>query len=637
MLMRLRRGRRPRLGVAAILMTLALVLGLGAQSAVAAPAPPTGLTANSQTTATYLSMSWNSVSGAVGYRLMYSTKADMSTPFYRNITSGLTGGYGGLTPGTTYYVKIKALTSTGADLTAYSAAVTAKTLRPMPASPTGLKAVSSTATYLTMGWNSVSGAVGYRLMYSTKSDMSAPFYRNVASGLTTGYGGLTPATTYYVKIKALNSAGADLTAYSAAVTAKTLVAPPAPPAGFKSTFQSTTTLSFSWGAVPNASQYRLALSSKADMSAPTYTTPVTTAGEVRGLLPATPYYAQVRALSATGAGITAYSAVVKATTAAVPVLPAIASPLSVASFNIRCATCVEGLPEEKTWADRRGAVVQTIVSKMPDIIGIQEASHTWLNDPRPGGYTQFEDLRDRLTAAGAAYKLTNSNRNNCVDSRLPANCVYADQGASAGTKIFYNSKTVKLVRSGSKMLPAASATANPRYVAWAEVVQLSTGKRLFFADTHLEIGKEASSNDLRKRQAQAVLDTIKSQNSGNLPVVLVGDMNSNKWTEPANGPYDVVTAQGLVDPLGNTYKSWYPSGAATAEKVVNRRVNSWNGFERTVRQGAVGTSGTYIDYIFTSKMRVPYYENVAKIDVLGSYVGTMPSDHNMQFATVGLP
>jgi hypothetical protein len=92
-----------------------------------------------------------------------------------------------------------------------------------------------------------------------------------------------------------------------------------------------------------------------------------------------------------------------------------------------------------------------------------------------------------------------------------------------------------------------------------------------------------------------------------------------------------------VDPLGNTYKSWYPSGAATAEKVVNRRVNSWNGFERVVRQGDPGTSGAYIDYIFTSKMRVSLYENVAKIDALGSYVGTIPSDHNMQFATVGLP
>ena len=252
----------------------------------------------------------------------------------------------------------------------------------------------------------------------------------------------------------------------------------------------------------------------------------------------------------------------------------------------------------------------------------QEASQTWL-DNRPGGYTQFEDLRDRLTAAGATYKLTDSDRNNCVDSRLPTNCVYADKGASAGTKIFYNANTVKMLRSGSKLLPGATGAEGSRYVAWAEAVQLSTGKHLLFADAHLEIGKDAASNDVRKRQAQTVVDTIKSNNPSSLPVVLVGDMNSNKWSDPSNGAYDVITSQGLIDPLGNTYKSWYPSGAATAEKVVNRRVNSWNGFERAVRQGADGTSGAYIDYIFTSKMRVSYYENVAKIDALGT-MGDVP-------------
>jgi endonuclease/exonuclease/phosphatase family metal-dependent hydrolase len=396
-------------------------------------------------------------------------------------------------------------------------------------------------------------------------------------------------------------------------------------------------LTFSWGAVANAPQYRLALSSKSDMSSATYITTSTTTGEVRGLSPATPYYAQVRVISVTGAAITSYSPVVTAGTATVPVLPAIAKPLSVASYNIRCSSCFDGLPDEKAWVDRRGAVVQTIVSKMPDIIGVQEASQTWLDDPRPGGYTQFEDLRDRLLAAGAAYKLTDSDRNNCVDSRLPSNCVYADKGASAGTKIFYNANTVKLIRSGSQVLPTVPGADIPRFVAWAEVMQLSTGKSMFFADTHLATGKDAASNDLRKAQAQTIMTTIGSKNTGSLPVVLVGDLNSNKWTDPANGPYDVLTGRGLVDPLGNTFASWYPSGAATAETVVNRRVNSWNGLERVVRQGAAGTSGTYIDYIFTSKMRVSYYENVAKIDALGNYVGTIPSDHNMQFAAVGLP
>ena len=106
---------------------------------------------------------------------------------------------------------------------------------------------------------------------------------------------------------------------------------------------------------------------------------------------------------------------------------------------------------------------------------------------------------------------------------------------------------------------------------------------------------------------------------------------------PGHGPYDVFTGKGLVHPLGNTYKNWYPSGEATAEKVVNRRLYSWNGFERLIRQGAVGTSGIYLDYIFTSKMRVSYYENVAKFDSAGNHIGIMASDHNMQYAVVGLP
>ena len=87
-----------------------------------------------------------------------------------------------------------------------------------------------------MSWNPVTGAVGYRLMYSTKADMSAPFYRNIASGTTGGYGGLTPSTTYYVKIKALTAAGADLTPYSAAVAAKTLPARARTPHGPQSYF-----------------------------------------------------------------------------------------------------------------------------------------------------------------------------------------------------------------------------------------------------------------------------------------------------------------------------------------------------------------------------------------------------------------
>lgn len=506
-----------------------------------------------------------------------------------------------------------------------------------PAAPSGLRSTAQSPNALTMAWNAVPGAVGYRLVYSAKSDMSSPRFLNLASGLSGSFGELNPSTTYFVKVRALDAAGANYSSYSSAVTAKTSTAEGAAPTGVKASAQSTTTLTFSWAAVPNAPGYRIALSKNADMSSPTYLNTTGNSGEARGLSPASDYYARVRVIAATGEGITPYSTIAKATTATVPVLPPVAKPLSVASYNVHCATCNDGNPEEKTWAERRGSVVQTIISKKPDIIGIQEASKSWLDDPRPGGYTQFEDLRDRLSNAGIAYKATNSHRNNCVDSSRPTNCQYFDQGASSNTRILYNPAAIKMIRSGSKALPAASGAESTRFVAWAEVVQLSSGKKFFFANAHLEIGKDSKANDLRKVQAAAVMDTITTANSAGLPVILVGDMNSHKWTYPANGPYDVFTGKGLVDPLGNTYKNWYPSGEATAEKVVNRRLYSWNGFERLIRQGAVGTSGIYLDYIFTSKMRVSYYENVAKFDSAGNHIGIMASDHNMQYAVVGLP
>jgi hypothetical protein len=77
---------------------------------------------------------------------------------------------------------------------------------------------------------------------------------------------------------------------------------------------------------------------------------------------------------------------------------------------------------------------------------------------------------------------------------------------------------------------------------------------------------------------------------------------------------------------------------ATAEKRINAHLDSWNGFA-SVAPGVANKSanGSYIDYILTSRMRVSQWETVANIDSAGSFVGIIPSDHNMLVAKVGLP
>lgn len=411
------------------------------------------------------------------------------------------------------------------------------------------------------------------------------------------------------------------------------------PSGLKSPAQTNTSVFLSWNAVSGAPRYRVQYSAKADFSDSTYNRYTTTSTEMRGLKSNTTYYFRVRVISADGTtNLSSYSAPITAKTKAALVIAPAVNPLTVASYNVKCANCFAGAANELTWAGRRAAVVANIKAQMPDVMGVQEASQGWLkDDSRPGGVSQFEDLQERLQAAGANYQLANNKRNNCVKDTTPTACVYADKGASQGTKLFYNASKVSLISQGSLALPVIRATDNPRYLAWGIFTQKSTNKKFFVGDTHLEPGGGTDLQDLRKRQTQAITAEVKKRNPSNFPVLLTGDLNSHKWTAPTNAPYDVLTAAGYIDPLGNTYASDLPSGTATAEKTVAANYDSFNAFNRLANARNSWGNGTYLDYIFTSKMRVVEWRTVVNVDSSGNFIGTIPSDHNMVKATVQLP
>lgn len=412
------------------------------------------------------------------------------------------------------------------------------------------------------------------------------------------------------------------------------------PSGLKSPSQTSTSIFVAWNAVSGASRYRVQYSTKADFSESAYNRFTTTSAELRGLKSNTTYYLRVRVISADGTtNLSPYSAGIVTKTKVVPTIAPVVNPLSVASYNVKCANCFSGAANELTWAGRRSAVVATIKKQMPDVIGVQEASQGWLNDdPRPGGVSQFEDLQERLQATGANYQLTNNKRNNCVKDTTPTGCVYADKGASQGTKLFYNASTVSLDSQGSLALPGlVGSTDNSRYMDWAIFIQKSTNKKFLVGDAHLQSGGGADYQSLRTNQTQAMIAEIKKRNPLNLPVLVTGDLNSHKWTSPTNAPYDALTAAGYVDPLGNTYASDQPSGAATAEKTVGANYDSYNNFNRLANARNAWGNGTYLDYIFTSKMRVVEWRTAVDVDSSGNFIGTIPSDHNLIKATVQLP
>ena len=324
--------------------------------------------------------------------------------------------------------------------------------------------------------------------------------------------------------------------------------------------------------------------------------------------------------------------------AAAPVAAAPVKKLRVASFNVYCDYCVGGAANERPWSVRRGAVISQIKSQMPDVLSLQEANAAPLRENySPKNPVQYEDLLKRLNATGVKYALTNMHRNDCLNSITGWKCVYKYRGASKGTRIAYNTKTVSMVNQGALKL-AKTTGGDDRYAAWATLQQKSTGKRFFFVDPHLSPHSNAKFYALRTKQTQQLIALIKAKNPGKLPTIVAGDLNSTKWARPANKPYDMLIQSGLHDPLGAVYRTNKVSTKATAERRIRAYLHNYNGFNRKAPALADRKSpGSYTDYILTTKMRVLEWETVARLDAKGNFVGVIPSDHNMIRADVVLP
>lgn len=597
---------------------------------------------STEVTSKSIKLTWSPSGKGIRYRIAYSTNSKFSKPVYRRYTdprASLTG----LKANTTYYVKVRVITTKGGSLSAYSPAVkvtTAKAAVGAPTSPTpsgpapdGLKLERLAQTAVALSWKPVKGAAAYRVEAATSADFSKPIAQRF-TGTAGELNGLTKGTSYHFRIVVATSKGDPAGQYSAPITGKTPTEEAdryLTPTGLTVTGQVATRIGLTWNSRGSGMRYQVRYATDSKWQDVKTVTTEATSVTLSGLRESAKYYLQVRVVSSSGSAQSRFGpspAVTESTTTEL-------DGLTIASYNVKCANCYSGLAEEGTWYERREAVTNTILMQAPDVIGIQEASQGWLKDSKGKAISlaQFEDLEDRL---GSPYKVTNSHRNNCVKSSTPSNCVYKDQGASQGTRIFYNSKTVKLVKQGSRRLSEVKASANDRYVAWAVFEDLKTSKRFMFADTHLE--PQDSAHQLRITQAKELLEAVQENNPDNLPAFIVGDLNSSKRSTPSNGPYDEVLAAGFVDPLGNYYKSKDKQVRnPTVERRIRTNYSSYNGFKRRPPSTS-DLNAANIDYIFTSPgTRVLEWETYLSLDSAGNFAGRIPSDHNLIRATVVLP
>jgi hypothetical protein len=163
-------------------------------------AAPTGLSATASQG--QVSLSWTASLGATSYDIYRGNSAGQegNTPIATGVTAP-TFADSNFTGGTTYYYEVTAVDAAGQS--AMSSEVSA-TPPQVPAAPTGL-VVATGATNVSLSWNAVSGATSYNVYRGTTSGGES--FDVTATGTAFNDTGLTPYTTYYYQVSAVNANG----------------------------------------------------------------------------------------------------------------------------------------------------------------------------------------------------------------------------------------------------------------------------------------------------------------------------------------------------------------------------------------------------------------------------------------------
>ncbi|MDO0825144.1 fibronectin type III domain-containing protein [Desulfosporosinus nitroreducens] len=162
-------------------------------------------------------LDWDSVSDATSYNI-YRATSSLGT--YTKVDAVTTTSYtdDDLSDDTTYYYKVKAVNSSGtSDYSSVVHATTSDEANELSV-PDDLTATAESSSEIYLDWDSVSNATSYYIYRSTSYSGS---FTKITTVTTTSYtdDGLSDDTTYYYKVKAVNSSG--ISAYSSLVHATT--------------------------------------------------------------------------------------------------------------------------------------------------------------------------------------------------------------------------------------------------------------------------------------------------------------------------------------------------------------------------------------------------------------------------------
>lgn len=255
--------------------------------------------------------------------------------------------------------------------------------------------------------------------------------------------------------------------------------------------------------------------------------------------------------------------------------------INIMSYNIRYDNVNDGVNK---WDNRKNDVLGIIEKYQPEIFGLQE-----------GLYHQLKYLDSCLTI----YKFIGVGREN---------------GKLKGefSPIFYDTSKFSLIKTSTFWLSDHSETIS---VGWDAVLERictyglfehkSSKKQFWVFNTHFDhIGIKA-----REMSAKLILNKIKSLNKNGLPVVFMGDLNS----EPNSKPIKIISEK-LND------------GITISKNPFNGPLETFTGFSINLKENK------RIDYIFVKDLNVTYYSHIDDKMKNNNFI----SDHLPIFISVSL-
>ena len=243
-------------------------------------------------------LTWNAVSGATSYKVYRATSQNGTYSLLGSVTT-TTYVNTGAKDGVTYYYKVTAVNDSGES--AYSNIVSGqnKAVTPKPAAPVVKIGHSASSGKPMLTWNAVSGATSYKVYRATSQNGT---YSLLGTVTTTSYTntGAKAGTTYWYKVKAVNSAGES--AYSNVVSGQSKTVTPKPAAPVVKIGHSATSGKpmLTWNAVDGAASYKVYRATAKNGAYSVINTTKALTYTNTGAALGTTYYYKVEALDAAG-------------------------------------------------------------------------------------------------------------------------------------------------------------------------------------------------------------------------------------------------------------------------------------------------------------------------------------------------